>query len=182
MSPVILCIDDFYTFGGAICSIGKIIGCLWSSFTGLTYSSWLELLCTILTGKRSEWRKLKTSIILQDVVREGFKGLKDDSGNEDWIVVLFDNLLIMANDPKEMADRVEKFLDRCIELNMRLKLSKSNIGHKTVTFFGYEVTKDGYQLGRDREEVLQSIPMPTTVKEMQSFLGVTVFFAKFVPL
>ncbi|MEC7609401.1 MAG: ribonuclease H family protein, partial [Verrucomicrobiota bacterium] len=56
-----------------------------------------------------------------------------------------------------------------------------NIGHKTVTFFGYEVTKDGYQLGRDREEVLQSIPMPTTVKEMQSFLGVTVFFAKFVP-
>ena len=52
------------------------------------------------------------------MVREGFKGLKDDSGDEDWIVVLFDNLLIMANDPKEMADRVEKFLDRCIELNM----------------------------------------------------------------
>ena len=43
------------------------------------------------------------------------------------------------------------------------------------------MTKDGYQLGRDREEVLQSIPMPTTVNEMQSFLGVTVFFAKFVP-
>ena len=64
---------------------------------------------------------------------------------------------------------------------MRLKLSKSNIGHRTVTFFGYEVTRDGYRLGEDRQEVLKSIPMPTTVKEMQSFLGVTVFFAKFVP-
>ena len=43
------------------------------------------------------------SIILQDVVREGFKDLTDDSGRDDWIVVLFDNLLIMADSPEQMA-------------------------------------------------------------------------------
>ena len=64
---------------------------------------------------------------------------------------------------------------------MRLKITKSNMGHRTVTFFGYEVTKDGYQLGKDRQEALQSTPTPTSLKETQSFLGITALFAKLVP-
>ena len=40
------------------------------------------------------------STILQDVIKEGFKDWVDKEGPKDGIVILFDNLLIMANTPE----------------------------------------------------------------------------------
>ncbi len=71
--------------------------------------------------------------ILQSIVRKVFADF------EDWIIVIFDNFLILASDYADAEAKLTKVLLRCQEHRLILKLKKSWIGIKVVTFFGYEV-------------------------------------------
>ena len=81
-------------------------------------------------------------------------------GDLDWIVAIFDNLLVCANSDKELYERTEVFFDRCIKHNLILKMSKTNIGFQEVEFFGYRVTKDYYELTEERKQAVNDIPFP----------------------
>ncbi len=115
------------------------------------------------------------SIVLQDVMRKIFEDFAD------WSIVLFDNILIMGYDFKDLYGKIEIFLKRCEERNVILKMAKSFIGFSEVKFFGYHITSDHFELGDDRKDVIRRLPFPNTVKATQSFLGVGIFFQKFVP-
>jgi hypothetical protein len=115
------------------------------------------------------------SILLQDVMREIF------SDFHEWAVIIFDNILLLAHNYQDAYDKLERFLQRCKERNIVLKLSKSFFGFSEVKFFGYLIRHDSYELGEDRKGVIERLPFPRTVKETQSFLGVSIFFQRFVP-
>ena len=102
-------------------------------------------------------------------------------GDLDWVVAIFDNLLVCANSDKELYDRTEVFFDRCIKHNLILKMSKTNIGFEEVEFFGYRVTKDYYELTEERKQAVNSIPFPQNKKEVQKFMGFAIYFQPFVP-
>ena len=53
---------------------------------------------------------------------------------EDWSIVLFDNILLLANDYHDAYAKLELFLDRCIEYNIILKFAKTWIGYNKVHF------------------------------------------------
>lgn len=114
------------------------------------------------------------SIILQDVMREIFMDFE-------WVIAIFDNILILAIDEKDLYNKLEIFLHRCVNRNIVLKMSKSFIGFREVKFFGYNIRHDSYELGEDRKQIIERLPFPNTVKATQSFLGISIFFQKFVP-
>ena len=62
-----------------------------------------------------------------------------------------------------------------------LKLKKSYMGFKQAFFFGYKVSYGKSELHDDRKQGVKDCPFPKNVKQMQSFLGVAVFFSEFVP-
>ena len=102
-------------------------------------------------------------------------------GDLDWIVAIFDNLLVCANSDEELYERTEVFFDRCIKHNLILKMSKTNIGFQEVEFFGYRVTKDYYELTEERKQAVNDIPFPQGKKEVQKFMGFAIYFQPFVP-
>jgi len=55
----------------------------------------------------------------------------------EWMIVIFDNMLILANDYNDAYTKLELVLIRCKEYNVVLKLSKSKFGYSSVEFFGY---------------------------------------------
>ena len=59
---------------------------------------------------------------------------------DDWSIVIFDNVLLLANDPEDACWKLQAFLERCEKHNVFLKLSKSWFGFSSVKFFGYKVT------------------------------------------
>jgi len=99
---------------------------------------------------------------------------------DEWMVVLYDNILILANTDDELLERVILVITKCSELNIVLKMAKTFIGFKTIKFFGYEITDGSYELGNDRKSSVDAIPFPTSTKGMQSFLGSALFFKDFV--
>ena len=78
------------------------------------------------------------SVILQKHVREMFAEF------DEWTVVIFDNILILANDMDDLYFKLQKFLNKCREYNVVLKMAKSFIGYTEATFFGYLVQHGKY--------------------------------------
>ena len=114
------------------------------------------------------------SFQLQALIDKIFKDLP-------FVIAIFDNFLVVAKDFDELFDHIHAVLLRCKDYNIFLKYSKSYFGYFTAKFFGYEVSKGQYKLTADRLAEIDKIPFPTSVKSMQSFLGVTVFCQSFVP-
>ena len=78
--------------------------------------------------------------ILESIVRKVF------SDFEDWIIVIFDNFLILAHDFIDATSKLELVLLRCQQHCLVLKMKKSWIGTDVVTFFGYEVRPGSWSL------------------------------------
>jgi hypothetical protein len=113
--------------------------------------------------------------ILQAIVRRIF------SDYDSWIIVIFDNFLILASDYLDATTKLEKILVRCRLHRLVLKIKKSWIGCQQVTFFGYEVHPGSWCLSNSRKEAINNMVFPTNQKTMQSFLGAANFFHTHIP-
>ena len=118
------------------------------------------------------------SAILQRYMKQIFKDFANHT------LVVFDNVVIGANSLEELLDRYEAVLDKCIEYNVILKLSKSTFALRAVNFFGYVVDKDGWHFDINRLQGLNeySFPSPSLGTDsdkrtlIQQFLGAANFF------
>ena len=114
------------------------------------------------------------SIYLQDKMREIFHDMPT-------VIYMWDNILVLGEDQENLVDNLIPFFERCRKYNLKLKMAKSTFGFEQVSFFGYDVRHNSYSLGEDRKETLRNIKFPTSLKGMQSFLGMAVFFNTHVP-
>jgi hypothetical protein len=99
---------------------------------------------------------------------------------EDFMIVIFDNMLVLAHDFHDAFEKLKKVIKVCRKKNVVLKMAKSWLGFREVKFFGYEISWGQYKLGEDRKKSIDSIVFPTNKKSMQSFLGSALFFEGFV--
>ena len=113
--------------------------------------------------------------ILQAIVRNIFSDFSS------WIIVIFDNFLILASDYADATIKLKKVLVKCKENGLVLKIKKSWIGCNIVTFFGYEVHPGTWSLSTSRKQSITNMLFPTTQKQMQSFLGAANFFHTHIP-
>jgi hypothetical protein len=113
--------------------------------------------------------------VLQKIVSEIFADF------EEWSIVIFDNLLVLAHDFDDAYRKVELILDRCIERNVFLKFSKTWLGFDHAKFFGYICKYGSYELSQDRKDAIMAVEFPKNAKQMQSFLGAALFFKDFIP-
>ena len=115
---------------------------------------------------------------LMQVMDKAFRGF------EEFMIVIFDNLLVLAMDYEDCAVKLRKVLGRCREWNIHLKLSKCSFGVERVEFFGYVVENGTYRLSDERAQAVTSIPFPSPplqLKKMQRFLGAANYFKPFIP-
>ncbi len=97
----------------------------------------------------------------------------------EWIIVIFDNILVLGLDYEDCLRKMKVVIMRCRERNVFLKLSKSRFGVKTVEFFGYVIEGNTYKLSQERARAVQNIPFPSgpgQLKKMQRFLGAAIYF------
>jgi hypothetical protein len=112
--------------------------------------------------------------ILQIVVTKIFHDFKD------FLIVIFDNFLLMANSYTELLARFKLVIARANQYNLVLKMAKSKFGFSQVDFFGYQIQNGTVKLAPERALQLQDVLFPSSVKEVQRFLGSANFFARFI--
>lgn len=72
-------------------------------------------------------------------------------------------------------------LDRVREANLKLNRDKCYIGIPEVTYFGHKYTSDGLQVDENKVKAITEMKSPQTKKELERFLGMVTYIAKFVP-
>ena len=119
--------------------------------------------------------------ILQEFVEKAF-------GDADFTLVAFDNMLVTAKgDQGENSEYMELYhnfvwvVRRANYYNIKLKMAKCWIGFREVDFFGYVIREGSYTLSDKRIAAVREMPFPTKLKEMQRFLGMAIFFSRFIP-
>lgn len=97
------------------------------------------------------------------------------------IIVYMDDILIATAD---LSDHIAVLTDLlcCLSAQrLELNLSKCKFAYTTVDFLGYSASANGIQPNDSHVRSITKYPMPTTIKQVRSCLGLFQYFRKFIP-
>lgn len=94
--------------------------------------------------------------------------------------VYMDDIIIYSKTLKEHTKILEKILQKLIHHNLKLNIEKSIFFHDHVTYLGHIISKDGIKVDPKKTECLNNFPRPSTVVELQRFLGMCNYYRRYV--
>ena len=111
------------------------------------------------------------------------RGIDAKYGKLKNVIGIADDLLIWGNEP-DGSDHDKAFqavLDTTRQNNLKLNIDKIQYCHKKVIFFGETYTVNGHSPMPDKVKAITEMTTPTSVTELQCFLGICNFLSKFSP-
>ena len=82
-----------------------------------------------------------------------------------------DDVIILGKNFDHHLENLSKVLERFQSYNLKLKPSKCQLFQKEVKFLGKIVNENGVSVNPERVERVKNWPIPTSKKELESFLG-----------
>ncbi|KAF7338861.1 Transposon Tf2-12 polyprotein [Mycena sanguinolenta] len=97
-----------------------------------------------------------------------------------FCVVYLDDILIFSRSQEEHDEHVKKVLDRLQSARLFANPEKCEFDRSEVTYLGYVIGADGIKMDPKKLDTVRNWPEPRSVKDIQSFLGFTNFYRRFV--
>ena len=95
-------------------------------------------------------------------------------------LIYLDDIIVFSKDFEDHITRLKMVFDRLKAANLKLKPKKCVFGCRKVRFLGHLVSADGVKPLPDTCQVIQEFPVPTNLRELRSFLGITGYYRRFV--
>ncbi|MBW0479370.1 hypothetical protein O181_019085 [Austropuccinia psidii MF-1] len=89
---------------------------------------------------------------------------------EGKIVVYIYDIIICSETWEYYVQYIDKVLNKCIPINLKISLKKCNFGQQELLAPGHEVSSLGLAVYQYKVEVVLQKPVTRNIKEMQSFL------------
>ena len=99
--------------------------------------------------------------------------------NEQCLIYL-DDIIIFSSSFKEHLHCLRNVFVALQGAHLQLKLSKCNFACSLVHYLGHVVSVEGVQPDPRKVEAVSQHPVPTTIKELKQFLGLTNYYRKFI--
>ncbi|KAL1546909.1 hypothetical protein AAHA92_23444 [Salvia divinorum] len=97
-----------------------------------------------------------------------------------FVIVFFDDILIYNNSLLEHAEHLEQVL-RILHVNFfYVKRSKCSFGVTTIDYLGHIISAGELKADPAKIESMMAWPVPSTVKHLRGFLGLTGYYRRFV--
>ncbi|XP_061707408.1 uncharacterized protein K02A2.6-like [Cydia pomonella] len=94
--------------------------------------------------------------------------------------VFLDDVILTGKNDQEHIETLHKVLDRLQKFGLKIKKEKCKFFATSVTYLGYVVDKEGIHTNPDKIKAIEQVPTPTCVTELRAFLGMVMYYAKFV--
>ena len=102
--------------------------------------------------------------LYQKVMSHIFKGLKG-------VIIYLDDILVFAKNQQEHDERLKEVLKRVRDSGIKLNKEKCQFAVSKIKFLGHELSEKGIMPQLSKITALTEYPVPQTVKEVRSFLG-----------
>ncbi|THG96649.1 hypothetical protein EW145_g7744 [Phellinidium pouzarii] len=96
------------------------------------------------------------------------------------VIIYIDNILIFTETMEENDEVVEEVLRRLLENDLFLKPEKCKFGQMSVEFLGIRIGNGEIQMVEEKVQGVKDWPVPTKLKEVESFLGFANFYRRFI--
>ena len=94
---------------------------------------------------------------------------------------IIDDTLMWSDHPNHLVAFFCIALDCLQSYRVSLKLSKCNFFTNKTEFLGYDVSSGGIHPAQSKFALILNYPLPTTKKEMLSFIGFGSFYSRYIP-
>ena len=91
-----------------------------------------------------------------------------------------DNFTVYADSFDDCLYNLKKVLERCIETNLVLNYEKCHFMVDQGIILGHVVSARGIEVDKAKIDVIRSLPYPTCVREVRSFLSHAGFYRRFI--
>ena len=96
------------------------------------------------------------------------------------LLVYLDDLLVYDGTFESHLKSLEKVFLRLQQIGVRLNPEKCQFGYFLVCFLGHTVSADGVGTDPSKVEAVLNWPIPKTLKDVRSFLGLASYYRRFV--
>lgn len=95
-------------------------------------------------------------------------------------VVYLDDILIFSTSLEEHMDSIKKVFNKLKDSGLKIQIDKCNFLKKETEYLGHILTPQGVKPNPNKIKVIQDLKLPSTVKQIKQFLGITGFYRKFI--
>ena len=95
------------------------------------------------------------------------------------VIIIADVIRVVGKNQKEHDLALTILLDTTRECNVRLNYDKLQYKKTKVDFFGETYMIDGHKPMQTKVSVINTMPQPSSKKEVQSFIGMINYLSKF---
>ncbi|KAI2655949.1 Transposon Tf2-6 polyprotein [Labeo rohita] len=97
-----------------------------------------------------------------------------------WCYAYLDDILIYSKTLEEHTQHVRAVLQRLLAHQLYCKLEKCAFHQHSTTFLGFIISAQGVAMDPQKLEAVRSWPLPTSLKQLQRFLGFANFYRRFI--
>lgn len=109
------------------------------------------------------------NIIFADFIRRGI------------LLIFIDDLIILAEDESQALQHLKDVLKVASEFGLEINWKKSQLLQESVEYLGHIISKGTVRPSKDKTDAVFKFPVPRNLKAVQSFIGLTSYFRKFIP-
>lgn len=99
--------------------------------------------------------------------------------NESLLIYL-DDVIVFSPDFDTHLQHLELVFRKLAAHGLKLQPPKCKLFQRKVTYLGHVISKDGISTDPEKTAVVQSWPVPSTTKQVRSFLGFVGYYRRFI--
>ncbi|KAL0179864.1 hypothetical protein M9458_025306 [Cirrhinus mrigala] len=97
-----------------------------------------------------------------------------------FVIAYIDDILIFSKSEAEHITHVRAVLSRLLDHQLYVKAEKCEFHVHQTSFLGYQVSHQGVKMDSSKIQAVTEWPQPSTIKELQRFLGFANFYRRFI--
>ena len=97
-----------------------------------------------------------------------------------FVVVFIDDILVYSKNEEEHKEHLRLVLEKLREHQLYAKFSKCEFWLKEVGFLGHVISGEGIAVDTTKVVTVTNWEVPTSVGEIQSFLGLAGYYRRFI--
>ena len=97
-----------------------------------------------------------------------------------FVLVFFDDILVYSQCLDDHLDHLKTVLNIMLSHKLYAKRSKCVFGSSEVEYLGHNISSKGVKVDPKKTAAMQQWLVPTTVKALRGFLGLTSYYKKFI--
>ena len=92
-----------------------------------------------------------------------------------------DDIMVFSSTLEEHLEHLSIIFGKLRQHNLKLKLKKCSFLQLETNYLGFVISEEGIKPDEKKIEAIKSLPVPTCVREVRSFIGMCSYYRRFIP-